>query len=472
MPKAIKVLLSLVLLSLLGLAAFFIAQKASEENQSWSPAKVKPFKNWFQINWHNQAVGWASLELKRTDKLVSITEEDFIIGRVQAQPMEFRFKRVLEFSAIAPYQLVSINIHSQEPRLEVAKEITNTDMLNVIESRNGEIKTSSHKLSTYNLGDYLALRSWVRQAKSRSKALIIKEFNNDDYGVHYSRYELLNSPNSSNSYYKVKHQLQNTSDINDSYQSEPTILSFDQEFNLVKQSKVNGMTFVASEGRVTINPEMQRDLYIGSGIEVDKPLGKVATINQLQLLFPNQFLSEFKNHPVLDANNGLLTLRKGYSYQATSTPKTLSSHAKATRLALQIVNQSDPTVSKIKSLTKFVYDYIDYQTLPSSFQVDDILKDKIGDCTEHALLLVEMLNGVGIPAREVSGLIYLGDDKQRFGGHVWVEAFYDDKWHAVDPTWNLTTVTAAHIPLMIGANKAPKILQNPSNWQFLVNSIE
>lgn len=57
-----------------------------------------------------------------------------------------------------------------------------------------------------------------------------------------------------------------------------------------------------------------------------------------------------------------------------------------------------------------------------------------------------MLAAANIPAREVNGLVYLGDHEKRFGGHVWVEALVDGYWVAVDPTWNLVEVTSTHIP--------------------------
>src|SRR6187397_3545992 len=62
-----------------------------------------------------------------------------------------------------------------------------------------------------------------------------------------------------------------------------------------------------------------------------------------------------------------------------------------------------------------------------------VLAHKQGDCTEHALLFVALARAAGIPAREVSGLVYMGDDIQRFGWHAWAEVDIAGRWVQVDP---------------------------------------
>ena len=44
-----------------------------------------------------------------------------------------------------------------------------------------------------------------------------------------------------------------------------------------------------------------------------------------------------------------------------------------------------------------------------------------------------------------SGLAYMGDQFQAFGGHAWAEVVLDGKWVPVDPTWNETKLDASHI---------------------------
>ncbi|MRX26802.1 transglutaminase family protein [Kangiella sp. HZ709] len=469
MLKAKNTLVLIVLLSLLGLAAFFFYPNDKSATHPWQPENLQSQKFWYQINWQNQAVGWASLSLEKNRDHFAVTEEDFITGRVQSQRMEFSFKRELVFSSKSPYQLSQITITSKEPYLSVEKQINNGKQLSAIETRNGKATELLAPTINYTLEDYLTKYSWL-QRKNTKPTQIVKEFNNDDYGLHYSRYELMGTAPNSNNVYRVKHQLQNSADINDSYQSQASLLEFSQEGYLLKETKANGMIYIKSDGKVTINPEMQRDLYLASGIAVDQALGKTQQIKGLELLI-TPALKLSNAHPALNIENNRLRLKRGYEYPGQRSTIE-AAHPRAGALAQSLIKSSQTINEKVESLVSHVHNRLTYKTLPASFEIDDILDNGIGDCTEHALLLTEMLNAIDIPARQVSGLIYLGDEKQRFGGHVWVEFFNDGYWQAIDPTWNLTNVSATHIPLMLGANKTPELLLKATEIEFKVIDVQ
>ena len=76
-----------------------------------------------------------------------------------------------------------------------------------------------------------------------------------------------------------------------------------------------------------------------------------------------------------------------------------------------------------------------------------ILDNRAGDCSEHALLFVALARAAGIPAREVGGLAYPGDEPPLFGWHAWAEIHDGSQWVSVDPMWNQVYVDATHIKL-------------------------
>lgn len=76
----------------------------------------------------------------------------------------------------------------------------------------------------------------------------------------------------------------------------------------------------------------------------------------------------------------------------------------------------------------------------------DVLKAGSGDCTEHSVLYVALARAVGLPAREVSGIVYSEDG---FYYHQWAEA-YMGKWIAVDPTFGQGRADATHIKFASG----------------------
>ncbi len=76
----------------------------------------------------------------------------------------------------------------------------------------------------------------------------------------------------------------------------------------------------------------------------------------------------------------------------------------------------------------------------------DVLKHREGDCTEHSLLFVGLTRAIGIPAREVAGLIYVDSPKPGFYFHQWAKVWVG-KWIDVDPTFNQPLVDVTHIKI-------------------------
>ena len=78
--------------------------------------------------------------------------------------------------------------------------------------------------------------------------------------------------------------------------------------------------------------------------------------------------------------------------------------------------------------------------------VFDVLDNRTGDCTEHSQLFVTLARAAGLPAREVSGFVYGGDDANpSLGGHAWVEVMIDGEWIGMDPTWRETELNRSHV---------------------------
>ncbi|MCA9780502.1 MAG: transglutaminase domain-containing protein, partial [Candidatus Eremiobacteraeota bacterium] len=100
---------------------------------------------------------------------------------------------------------------------------------------------------------------------------------------------------------------------------------------------------------------------------------------------------------------------------------------------------------KVEKLTRWVYSNLEKASNVNASTSLSVLKNRAGDCTEHTILLTTMLRAAGIPARELSGLVYTNDDLQVFGYHAWVEVYVDGGWMAVDPTFNQVPADAGHI---------------------------
>lgn len=123
-------------------------------------------------------------------------------------------------------------------------------------------------------------------------------------------------------------------------------------------------------------------------------------------------------------------------------------------LAKRVVGETKDAAEAIRKIVSFVSGHIDNRSLSVGYATAaEVAASKAGDCTEFAVLTAAMCRAVGIPARAVSGLVYMksfGDRENVFGGHMWVEAYIGGKWVGLDATRAPKDFDAGHIALAIG----------------------
>jgi len=95
----------------------------------------------------------------------------------------------------------------------------------------------------------------------------------------------------------------------------------------------------------------------------------------------------------------------------------------------------------------------------------EVARSREGDCTEHAVLLAAMCRSVGLPARVVCGIVYvpsLGEKKDVFLPHAWVEAYVGKEWVCIDAA--LRGFDVGHIAFCHGDG-------NPESFFGIVNTL-
>ncbi len=125
-----------------------------------------------------------------------------------------------------------------------------------------------------------------------------------------------------------------------------------------------------------------------------------------------------------------------------------SNDPKIVQQAKSIVGAETDAVKVMRMLNRWVYRNLDKQYTGAVSNALDTLATKSGDCTEHSVLFVALARAVGLPAREVSGIVY----SEEYGGfffHQWAEVFVG-KWVATDPTFEQPIADATHIKLSEG----------------------
>lgn len=103
-------------------------------------------------------------------------------------------------------------------------------------------------------------------------------------------------------------------------------------------------------------------------------------------------------------------------------------------------------VERARAINQWVYDSLTKSPTLSLPSAKEILKQRVGDCNEHAVLFTALARAVGIPTRIATGLTYTGG---QFYYHAWPEVFVG-RWMAVDPTLGQFPADPLHIRLLTG----------------------
>jgi hypothetical protein len=113
-------------------------------------------------------------------------------------------------------------------------------------------------------------------------------------------------------------------------------------------------------------------------------------------------------------------------------------------LAVEGIEGAETPLDKALALEVFVGEYVadDYQHLFDS--ASQVALSKAGDCSEHSVLLVSLLRLNGIPARVAAGLVIDSTNQQALG-HMWVEAYIDGNWIALDAIRSMGGILPAYI---------------------------
>ena len=138
---------------------------------------------------------------------------------------------------------------------------------------------------------------------------------------------------------------------------------------------------------------------------------------------------------------------------------------------LQRVINSKPD-QLASALVGFTHRQLEYAENNPADGVLKALARGYGECTDFADLLTTLARAAQIPARTVYGLAYRDGSNPVFMYHAWNELYVDNRWVAVDPTWNQTEVDATHIPLSDRQSAALMLAhaQQPVSFEILDTS--
>jgi hypothetical protein len=124
-----------------------------------------------------------------------------------------------------------------------------------------------------------------------------------------------------------------------------------------------------------------------------------------------------------------------------------SDHEQIREKAIQILRGESKPIAISRTLTKWVYNYLEKKPVASISGAVDILNTGVGDCTEHTTLYTALSRAAGVPTKIHIGLVYM---QGRFLFHAWPVVAIDGEWIDVDPSLNQFPADATHIALVEG----------------------
>jgi hypothetical protein len=176
------------------------------------------------------------------------------------------------------------------------------------------------------------------------------------------------------------------------------------------------------------------------GVEQLKEGGVIVTVRPVAAKAGARFPYEGKDSNILEAMKPTRFVQSDYK--------------EIIELANRAVGDTKDAAEAVKRIESFVSKYIENRNLSVGYaSAAEVAASKVGDCSEFAVLTASMCRAIGIPARVVSGLVYVkafGGRENVFGGHAWVEAYVGDKWIGLDETRAPKGFGPGHIALAIG----------------------
>jgi transglutaminase-like putative cysteine protease len=130
-----------------------------------------------------------------------------------------------------------------------------------------------------------------------------------------------------------------------------------------------------------------------------------------------------------------------------SNPMITSTDPRVMTLAKRAVGNATDPWAKAQAITRWVFRNMEQKNFESTFAPsDEVARTLSGDCTEHGVLTAAMCRAEGIPARVVTGLVYV-PHQTGFGFHMWNEVYVNRRWVAIDSAYDETDVDATHVKL-------------------------
>lgn len=124
-----------------------------------------------------------------------------------------------------------------------------------------------------------------------------------------------------------------------------------------------------------------------------------------------------------------------------------SDHEEIVSLAKELSRPEDTPVVRARRIISWIYKNIEKRPVISIPDALATLKNKMGDCNEHAVLLAAVARAAGIPADIEAGIVYMNG---KFYYHAWNRLFLG-KWVTADAALGQFPADVTHVRFIRGS---------------------
>lgn len=132
-----------------------------------------------------------------------------------------------------------------------------------------------------------------------------------------------------------------------------------------------------------------------------------------------------------------------------------SDHPDVVNRAKALIAGAGDRWAAVQAISAWVDTAVKDELSANSMTARSVLTRLEGDCTEHSLLTIALLRAAGIPAREITGVIYV-DELRAMGWHAWVEVWVG-RWIPIDPTWGQAPASLGRVVFMIEGDASAQL---------------
>jgi transglutaminase-like putative cysteine protease len=429
-------------------------------------------EEWLGIYLDGAKIGYLHTAFqKRTDDgLTYYRELKVMVQRLQVagQKLEYRTTETMDYEARPPFRLFRAESTATDGKIsQSVKLVAKGDQWEVIVREGDDTTTRKLKALDVTAADNAVMDLWVKAGPAKGATFTSQTLSLEHLELEPVTLKALGTREVLHQGVKVKVREFHVS-TRDS--TTPALARLDDKGQPLTVELPIGIEMRRETEEQAKDITFSSDLFTGSLARLDKGLGEGGRVKRLVLRAEGKVVGLLPDGPrqTVSPQGGdvyLVQLGEKHGKPARATEKEIRDalladkehpldHARVVALAKEAVGDARTDREKVERLIKFVHEFIQpsWQEAGTTANIHDILQRKTGVCRHYALLFTTLARASGIPAREVHGAVYMGDEHKAFGLHAWAEVVLDGHWVMVDPALNTADPEALYV--CFGAGRA------------------